>query len=281
MPTQKSKTVTYKPVSASSLNLIGAMTDIFSGIAKFRIWNALAWQEFSSTYRRSIFGVLWVTLSFALFVFIKLIIFSSLLLTDNPGYYDSYLVLGFFIWYYMSTVVSAAPDTFMSNKGWIRSESLPFSVYVYKSVLKESYSLGFTLVVVAAAFVYIGYDVNYGALPDAMLAIPFYFLHAVSIKLFLGTISVKLRDISHFVKAIILPMLFLTPIFWMPEQMGDLMTYLWWNPFYHYIEIFRGPILTGEFPTESWIFLGVMYAILTPVALLIFGRFRRRIVFWL
>lgn len=270
-----------EPVSGSRLQLGQAFRDLSRGFAKRRVWFALAWQEFNQTYRRSLFGVLWVTLSFAAFVFIKILIFSSLLTTEIPGYYDSYLVAGFFVWFYLSQSITSAPDTFISNTGWIRSEPLPLSIYVYKMVLREAFSLGFTSVVLIAALIYIGYPIRLSSLPLALLAIPFYFLSAASLKLLLGTITVRIRDMSHLIKAIMLPMMFLTPIFWMPSQMETLMKYLWWNPLYHYIEVFRAPILDGEFPAISWLFVLSVYAGISAAALILFARFRRRIVFWL
>ncbi|MCR9222569.1 MAG: ABC transporter permease [Hyphomonas sp.] len=281
MPDDQQMIAVTEPVSGSRLHLKQALEDIATGFAKHRVWSALAWQEFSQTYRRSLIGVMWVTLSFAAFVFIKILIFSSLLITEIPGYYDSYLVTGFFVWFYLSQSITASPDTFISNAGWIRSEPLPFSVYVYKMILREAYSLAFTAVVLIGALIYIGYQVNLIALPLSMLAIPFYFLSAASLKLLLGTITVRIRDLSHLTKAIMLPMMFLTPIFWMPSQMESLMTYLWWNPLYHYIEIFRAPILDGEIPVMSWVFVLCIYVGISVAALLMFARFRRRIVFWL
>ncbi len=268
------------PIRGFRIDPIGAFEDILDGWQKWRIWTALSWQEFRSTYRRSLFGILWVTLSFAAFVFIKLIIFSSLLTVGVPGYYDTFLLLGFFTWFYLSQSVSSAPETFISAQGWVRSESLPLSLYVFKAVLREIYGLLLTSIVVVLGVIYIGFSVNASGVLLSLLAIPFYMLTAFSVKLALGIISARYRDLSHLVKAIMMPMMFLTPIFWMPSQMSGLMKYLWWNPFYHYIELFRAPILDRHFPIESWLFALTFYLIVSVAGILLFSRFRHRIVFW-
>ena len=262
-----------------SLQPKAALNDIVEGARLWRVWLSLSWQEFVSTYRRSIIGVFWVMLSFAAFVFIKLTIFSSLLGADDVRYYDAYLVIGFFMWVYSQQVIMTAPDTFVSSSGWIRSEALPLSTYIYKMVMREIYNLFFTFAVVVIALVYLQYPVEIQAL-YAVPAILFLLLNAFAIKLLLGIIGARVRDITHLVKAIMLPMMFLTPIFWMPSQMPNLMKVLWWNPLFHAIEIFRAPILDGEFPTESWIFMGVVFAIVSVSGFLLFARLRQRIVFW-
>jgi len=269
-----------EPIRGFRIDPVGAIQDIWDGLRKWRIWTALSWQEFKSTYRRSVFGILWVTLSFAAFVFIKLIIFSSLLTVGVPGYYDTFLLLGFFTWFYLSQSVSGAPETFISAQGWVRSEPLPLSIYVLKAVLREVYGLLFTSIVVVLGVLYIGYVVRAGSVALSLIAIPFYMLTAFSVKMVLGIVSARFRDLSHLVKAIMMPMMFLTPIFWMPSQMSGLMKYLWWNPFYHYIELFRAPILDNRFPVESWLFSLTFYLCISTFGILLFSRFRHRIVFW-
>ena len=268
-----------EPVSFKALNLTEAAADIRAGLSEFQIWTALSWQEFSSTYHRSLIGVAWVTFTFAAFVFVKLTVFSTLLETGDARYYDAYLVVGFFAWMYISQAVNGAPDTFTSAQGWIRSEPLPLSLYVFKSVTREIYNLVLTFIVVVIALVYLRFGVDH-TVWYCVPAIVFWFLNAFSIKLLLGVVSARVRDISHLVKAIMTPMLFLTPIFWMPSQMPGLMRYLWWNPFYHYIELFRSPIVDGAFPTQSWLYAIALFTLVTLTAFFCFARFRQRIVFW-
>lgn len=277
-------TQNYRPVKQQSLRGFQlqprqALDDIVQGAGLWRIWLSLSWQEFVSTYRRSIIGVFWVMLSFAAFVFIKLTIFSSLLGADDVRYYDAYLVIGFFMWVYAQQAIMTAPDTFVSAGGWIRSEALPLSTYIYKMVMREIYNLAFTFAVVVIALIYLQYPVGIEA-AYSFLAVLFLLMNAFAIKLLLGIIGARMRDLSHLVKAIMLPMMFLTPIFWLPSQMPDLMKVLWWNPLFHAIEIFRAPILDKTFPTESWIFMGVVFAIVASSGFLLFARLRQRIVFW-
>ena len=269
----------HTPLRGLSFDFPAAFRDVADAVRLWPIWLTLSWVEFNNTYRRSVVGFAWVILSFAAFVFIKLTIFSSLLDTDNPGYYDAFLVLGFFAWYYLSPAVIGAPESFVSAQGWIRSESLPYSLYLLKTIMREFYNFALTSIVTIGALIYLKVPVT----AMAWLVVPavlFYILTAFSLKLLLGIIGARFRDIAHLIRAVMLPLMFLTPIFWMPSQMPGLMKYLWWNPLYHYLEILRAPILDGRFPVESWIFCGVVFAIITTLAFLLFARFKQRIVFW-
>ena len=270
----------YEPNSSASMTWNAIFLDIWQGLKLWRIWKALSWQEFSAAYRRSYIGILWVLASFAGFVFVKLIIFSSLITSEDGKAYNVYLTLGLYVWIYLLLVVNSAPATFTGAQGWIRSEALPLSLYVFKNILRELYNLSLTFLVVIAAMFYIGF-VPAMTSAYALLAVVFYIINAVWIKTLLGIMGARFRDIGHFVNAITLPMMFLTPIFWLPEQMPELMKYLWWNPFFHYIEIFRAPILTGSFPVESWIFVMGLFGIGWAATIALFAHFHKRIVFWL
>lgn len=272
--------VTERPVTSKNLGFGDAWNDVMRGLAMHRTWFSLAWFEFSSTYKRSALGVLWVALSFAAFIFVKLIIFSPLLASDGADEYNVYLVLGFFVWMYQMQSITGAPDTFVAAKGWIVSEDLPLSLYIFKSITRELFNLALTFVVVVLAVLYTGFPIRSG-FGHAVLGIVFLVFNSFFLKLLLGILSTRLRDITHFVRAVMQAMLFLTPIFWLPSQMGGLMKYLWWNPLYHYLEIFRAPLLTGNFPFESWVFVLILWAFIALFSMLLFARFKQRIVFWL
>jgi lipopolysaccharide transport system permease protein len=109
-----------------------------------------------------------------------------------------------------------------------------------------------------------------------------FLINAVWVKLFLGVICTRFRDLTHLVNTVMRVMFFLTPIIWLPEQLGErVMQFLWWNPFAHFIWIFRTPILDGDPAVESWIYVGVVTVVGWVLALTAFSLFRKRIVFWL
>jgi len=256
-----------------------AVDDILRGAAMWPIWLALSWEEFKRTYSRSILGFLWVTLSFAGFVFVKLLVFSSMLSTPDQQYYNAYLVSGFFIWQFISSSVSSAPAVFVGSQAWIKNDALPLSLYVYKMVAREFYNLVLTSFVVVAAFLYLGFSPG----PYAWMTIPaiaLILLNAVWVKILLGIVGTRHRDVEHLVRAVMFAMLFLVPIFWLPEQIGGLYDYLWWNPILHFMQIFRNPLIDQQIEWQYWIFAGAVTVIGMTVTLIAYALGRRRIVFW-
>lgn len=266
---------------ATPLRLVSGIDDILEGMKMWRLWSALAWEDIRTTYRRSFLGVAWVGISFAAFIIAKLIIFGSLLgQGGDMKSFALYLAFGFLVWQLISNIVSAGTTVFVSSEGWIKSDPLPISLYAYQSVARCFFNYGLTALATAGLMIYAQVPVTnkfWLILPVQIVLI----VNAMWVQLLLGIICTRFRDITHLITTVMRIAFFLTPIFWRPEQLGEeVMKYLWWNPFYHFIEILRAPVLEGELALESWQFVGVVTVLGWGIALITFSRFRKRIAFW-
>lgn len=259
---------------------INAIQDIQSGAQRWRLWTALAWEDIKSTYRRSLIGVLWVSLSFATFVAVKILIFGSMFGTATDAYYGAYLLLGFFSWQFMSQVVSTGPSVFTRSENWITNDPIPLSVYVYQNVVRSLFDLCLTALVVIGGLVFWG--IEWHSLSWlALAALALYALNAFWISLLLAMLCTRYRDFQHLISTIMRVMFFVTPIFWIPEQLGSqTMAVLWWNPFAQFMWILRSPILDQTFNPENWIYVGLVTVFGWSITIFTYGLFRRRIVFW-
>ncbi|MEM0898838.1 MAG: ABC transporter permease [Pseudomonadota bacterium] len=233
-----------------------------------------------SLYSRSVFGMVWIMASFGVFIVVKLVIFGTLFGEDRGSYYALYLSSGFFIWFVVNASIVSAAGTFISAQGFIKNDPLPLSVYVFKDVARELINLGFTALVLVAIFVYLRPSVEpVGFL--SLAAVLVMILNMVWVKLFFGVVATRYRDVRHAVETVMRVMLFLTPIFWMPDQIGSAINVLWWNPLFHFLEIFRAPLIDASPALTSWIFVGVVTVVGWLLALVVFGRYRDRVVFWI
>lgn len=258
-----------------------ATDDLIEGLKLWRLWSAFAWEDIRATYRRSAIGVLWISISFLVFVAIKIVIFGPMTGMGNDPYYAQYLLLGLFTWQFINQIVTTAPSVFLASENWIRNDPLPLSVFVYQSIARSLFDLGLTFGVVVLGFLYFR-----PSLPlEALLFIPamaLVLLNAFWVKMFLGVICTRYRDLGHLIQTVMRVMFFLTPIFWLPSQLGEnVMKWLWWNPIAHFLWITRSPVIDGDPVIDSWIFVGVVTVIGCSAALTVFAVFRRRLVFWL
>jgi ABC-2 type transport system permease protein/lipopolysaccharide transport system permease protein len=92
--------------------------------------------------------------------------------------------------------------------------------------------------------------------------------------------SARFRDIPQLINSVVQIVFFVTPIMWKPELLRNRTYIAEFNPFYHLIEIVRGPLL-GSLPSANS-YLAVLAITLVNMIFVgvFFARFRSRISYW-
>ncbi|MEE9328897.1 MAG: ABC transporter permease [Parvularculaceae bacterium] len=256
-----------------------AAQDIFGGLRQWRLWSALAREDIRSRYMRSFIGISWVTISFAIFVAVKILIFTPMSET-NVSFFAPYVAIGFFAWTFMNSVIVDGCVAFIGAASWIKGARMPLSIYAYQSIMRNLFLTIFNFIVVIGVMV-----LSKRSVPMVgLVAIPVFLLYIVNaawIHILFSTIAARYRDFMHMTQTIMRVMFFLTPIFWLPENMGGMMKILNYNPLAHFIYALRDPILYGTVPmTSIWIVIATtIIGCLLAYLAMVYGR--RKIVFWL
>ncbi len=106
-------------------------------------------------------------------------------------------------------------------------------------------------------------------------------LNGLWLAFLLGLVSARFRDVPQIVASVVQVAFFLTPIIWKPELLPGRALVLDLNPFFHFVELVRAPLL-GQVPgLASW--LAVLGITLGGwlVTLGMYRRYRWRIAYWL
>ncbi len=245
----------------------------------WRLWTALAWEDLRQRFRRSYVGVLWITISFSVFIFVKFLIFSQLS-TSDAGTFLSYVTVGYFVWAFLSSIVTDAPYTFVMSEAWIKSGRLPLTVFALQNITRHVVQTSFTSLVVLGVILSVGVTFS-AAWILSLVAFLIMLVNSLTLSIILGSIAARQRDIAHFVQTIMRVMFFATPIVWEPERMGELWRYLQYNPLAHFVIAFRQPLIDGTVPTGSFIVVGGVTIVGLLCSMIVFAYARRRIVYWL
>ena len=170
----------------------------------------------------------------------------------NSNGFLQYVAIGYAAFTFLLGNVVDGCMVFNSASNWIKSSSLPYSIYIYKSIARSIFPFAIQLLVAIAVMLAIGWR------PDAnafmvLPAIAIYFLCAVPLQLLLGLISARWRDINHLIGAFTRVLFFLTPILWVyGERPGSIQRVADINPFTHFIEVFRSPLLGTQASMTTW-----------------------------
>lgn len=254
----------------------GALSDIVAGLQMRSMWTALAAEDVGDATRRTLLGPVWVIFNYLLYAGTFVLIFRDRFDIDN---YPAYVLLGLWVWLFISETVSQSVTLFIREESMIKGTVLPVSVYVLRQCMQSVIRAGYTLIGAVGGLLLAGVNPSaawISVVPAAALIV----LTAPATVTLLATCGALLPDTQYVVSNLMRVGMFLTPVFWWHGGMGGLRAaFFYFNPFTHYLEIVRVPILTGEIPITSWQVCLGSTLVLWLAAIPVLGRFQRRIAF--
>lgn len=254
-----------------------AWNDWRQAIAMVPLWTSLAMEDLRDRYRRTALGVMWITISFGLFVLVKIVVFGQLAPTDTREF-ALFVTLGFGVWTFMSAMVNDACTAYMHARTWILGTSLPYPVYLLQVVYRNWLSFGMVMLVMLLALVFKPTRLAWSALSvfPALLA---YFVASLWVATALSSLCVRYRDLYHTVQTSMRLFFFITPILWVPGK-GILGTLAAVNPFTHFVAIIRDPLLYDTIPATSWLVVIAINLVGIGLAAWAYASTRNRLAYW-
>jgi ABC-type polysaccharide/polyol phosphate export permease len=257
-----------------------AIADIVQGARMSDIWGRMGWADTRRRYRRTTIGPFWTSLSLAIFVISMGVVWSNLWKLD-PKEYLPYLASGMIVWVLFSSFVMEGCTVFVAAEGLIKQLSVPYTLPIWAMIWRNLIVFAHNLLIYLPVCLYSRLSVN-GYMLMVLPGLLALCINGVWIAVVLGLLCARYRDIQQFVASLLQISMLITPILWSPAQLTGRATFLVdFNMLYHYIEIIRDPMM-GK-PPSMWSWLMVLLATVAgwSLALFMFGRFRRRIPYWL
>lgn len=262
---------------ASSNSFNKAMVDVKNGFLRYPIWIHQAYHQLSAKYKRTVFGTLWISGNFLFMSFSVAFVFSSLFNHDLKVFLP-FCLLGNLVGTSFVWIITEAPDLFMTNSPIIKNNALPFTTYAFEAVCK------LLILFLHNLAVYFFVVIIFGIAPipswEAIISLILLPIMILPWGVLIGMISARYRDLRFLLPNLATLMFFLTPIYWMPDMLGERIYIAKLNPLYHMVSIVREPLL-GRAPTmENWVYSIVFTLIGIALFLIFFPMFRKKIPFW-
>ena len=109
----------------------------------------------------------------------------------------------------------------------------------------------------------------------------FILINGAWFSLLFGMLCARYRDLSPTIASLVQLSFFVTPIIWSPSLLPDRQFIMLYNPFYHFVESVRGPILGTSVGTDTWLILAGITLFGWGLVIPVVGRMQRRLVYWL
>ena len=288
------------PAAAASRSFTRAFDDLRAGVAQRELWAHLGWQDIKQRYRRSVIGPLWITITMGVTA-LGLGILYAVLFKHPISVFLPYVTTGFIVWGFINGTLTEGMSTFITNEGLIKHLPAPLTVYVLRTVWRQTLMLLHNMIVyvIVVAIFIASLDHPYrldtaGQLHPgfgwwSLLGIPAFgllALNAIWLTLLFGIISTRYRDIPQVVNSIIQLAFYLTPIVWSPDDLFGSGGNQWakvvfqLNPLYHFVQIMRAPLTGQHVSMWSWIVVAGITVVGWAFALVVMRNYRARVSYW-
>lgn len=274
------------PQLAPSRSFRRAVADLTDGWRQRALWGYLGWQDIRQRYRRSTLGPLWITISMGVTAVALGLLYSQLFNVPSIGPFLLYVTTGLIVWSFISGCVEYGADVFIENEGLIRHLPAPISLHVYRLVWRQTLFFVHNLAVYLVMAVIFPQHLNW----TLLLVLPAFallMLNGIWIALVVGIISTRFRDLPPVTKSLIQLMFFMTPIVWVYDDLlsrggrvAERARLAEFNPFLHFIEIIRRPLLGQSFEPRYWIVTIAITAVGWLLALVFMRNYRARVSYW-
>jgi len=204
----------------------------------------LAWRDIKVRYKQTVIGVVWAILQ----PFLTMVIFSIFFgriagISSGEIPYPIFAYSGIMFWNYFSNSLSTASSSLVVNQAIIQK------IYFPRIIMPLSSTLVFLVDFLFAFVIFIGLMIYYSFTPTLLgilLIIPSIFITFLAfsgLSLILSAINVKYRDVRYALPFFIQLLIFLTPVIYPTEILGQYQ-WLWYlNPMSGVIETMRASLL--------------------------------------
>ncbi|MBF5012909.1 ABC transporter permease [Burkholderia pseudomultivorans] len=258
------------------LNL--ALTDLKQSIESWRLWTLLGWLEIRQRYARSRVGPFWLTISMGVMIASIGIVYGTLF-GQKMSEYLPFLAVSLVVWNVFAQTIQEGSLAYINSSAYIRQASTPKLIYVFQVMWRNLIVLSHNFVIVVVLFAIFGVK-NWEVVPLFIPAMLVYLANALWISMLAGLLSARFRDLPQIIAALVQVAFYVTPVIYKPSALSRFTFIVEFNPLAYLIELVRTPLI-GEAPTlMMWGVTIGMALVGLPFALLLTGRYLKRIPYW-
>lgn len=264
---------------AGKNNTVAAVRDIVGGLARLRLILTMVGADFASRYKGTMLGVFWLTATALMTVLGLGLVYSQVFQTDFRTYLP-YVAIGMLVWGIIAAMISEGTNVFSGAHSIYSQMRLPVSLFVYTLTGRSIYAFFFRSLVILPLLYVRGQPIGLDAACEAIGGLVMLFWIGAWSAFPLGLLGARYKDTVQIAAAFVTFAFFITPVFWQIDRLGEYSYIVDLNPFHHFINVVRGPILGLQDVKLSFMVTGGFAVALPIVAVLSLAANRHKMAYW-
>ena len=254
------------------------LSDVLASLKSAGLVWLLSWHDVRQRYRRSTIGPFWITISNAVLIACIGLVFGKVF--GSGADLVPSLAIGLTLWTFVSTAIMEGCSSFIAAEGIVKQLPIPLFIHVERVVMRNLFIFLHNAIVIPAVLLLFGNNWSW----IAVLSLVGFLLLVINllwIALWLSILCTRYRDLPQIISNALQVAFYVTPILWAPSFLPGGGWLLDLNPFYHFIEIIRAPLLGHAPEAINWVASILIALFGWGLTLLFFNRYRHRIAYWL
>lgn len=255
--------------------------DLWTSLRQPEFWAFSSWLDIVVRSRQSRLGLFWLVSPVIVYIWGVGFFFANMM-GVSLAQHAAYVALGYVVFRCVSAIVTDATSAFAVSGAFILDGHVRLTDFVLRVVATAVFHVLLAAPVVLVALA-LSPMTHWTGLWSAALAFPLVIFNGVWIAVLLALLGARFLDLRHLVANIFMFTFLLTPIVWHAEMMppgslrGAIMRF---NPFYHFIEVVRAPLLGTSTDPTTLPYLAVMTVVGWCLAMLSYRRYARYVPLW-
>ncbi|WP_321936390.1 ABC transporter permease [Paraburkholderia sp. J8-2] len=255
-----------------------ALLDLRNSIASWRLWTLLGWLEVRQRYARSRVGPFWLTISMGVMIGSLGVVYGTLFGQSMRDYLP-FLASSLVLWGLFSQTIQEGALAYISSASYIRQMATPKLIYILQVVWRNLIVTAHNFMIIILLLAIFGVK-NWATLPVFIVGFLVFVLNAMWMAMLAALLSARFRDLPQIISALLQVAFYVTPIIFRPNALNRFAFIVEWNPLAYLIGVVREPLI-GQMPSVlTWEVTVGMLVLGWPLALLMTGRYLKRIPYW-
>ncbi|MEL7488590.1 MAG: ABC transporter permease [Pseudomonadota bacterium] len=256
-----------------------AYDDLKAALSRPQLMYTLIKNDFAVRFQGSMLGGFWVTVT-TLATVTGLGLMYSQIFGASLKVYFPYVAVGIIVWGVISSLINEGAAIFTGGAGVFNQTPMPKSLFAFKALGRAGVNFLFKLIVLVGVIVALGIRPGFGAVLTSIAGLVLIFWTGFWVALGLGTLGARFKDVGQLANTFVTFAFFMTPVFWQSGRLGAYEHLIHYNPFFHFLNIVRGPLLGNEHVAASFVWAGGAALVSTVFGAALFGVFARRLSYW-
>lgn len=240
----------------------------------------LALSDVKLQYRRSTLGPWWTSLTLLAQILTIGFLFTRLFSTEASSYL-LHLGSGLIAWAFVVSSLNQSSRSLIGAGSLVRQVPIPLMTHPLRVLVRNAVQLAHNLVILLPVYLFSNQQPNWWTVL-VLLGAALVVLNLSWMGVILSIVSARFRDFPEIVAGILVLLFYVTPILWSVDQLEGywVQDVVIWNPFYHFIEVLRNPLLGHSIPVSSLAVLSIGGIVGGYLARTLVRRKSAQVPFW-